>query len=162
MVAFLVKHIGYANALGRFTDISGSFTYDDTTQELSDLSVRIGAASVQSDHEARDGHVRGADFLNAEAFPEILFTADGGIPSSDSTGVVEGELTLLGQSLPLSLDVTLNKIGAYPFGHKKETLGISARAQVQRSAYGMDYAVAGDIVGDMVDVIIEMEAIREE
>jgi len=162
VVAFLVKHIGYANALGRFTDISGSFVYDDATQELTELRVNVGADSGQSDNEARDGHIRGADFLNADAFPEIVFTANGGTPSSETTGIVDGELTLLGQSLPLSLEVSLNKIGPYPFGHKKKTIGVSARTTIQRSAYGMTYAVQGDIVGDMVDVIIEMEAIRQD
>lgn len=162
VVAFLVKHIGYASALGRFTDISGSFTYDDETQTLSDLTVTLGATSVDSDNDARDGHVRGKDFLNAEAFPDITFTADSGTPSSDTTGTVEGTLNLLGQALPLTLDVTLNKMGPYPFGHKKETIGVSARGTVIRSAFGMTYGVSGDIVGDAVQVIIEMEAIRQD
>lgn len=161
VVAFLVKHIGYANALGRFADISGSFVYDDETQELSDLEVTIGAVSVASDNDARDNHVKGKDFLNAEAFPEITFTAAGGTPTSDTTGTVEGTLTMLGQSLPLTLDVTLNKIGPYPFGHKKETIGVSARGSLTRSDYGMTYGVGGGIVGDDVEIIIEMEAIRE-
>ena len=58
--------------------------------------------------------------------------------------------------------MTLNKVGAYPFGHKRETLGISARGTVKRSLYGMDYAIAGDLVGDDVALLIEFEAIVEE
>lgn len=162
LVALFVDHLGYAKTLLQFTDVSGSFIYDDETQTLSDVSVTIGAESIESFSERRDGHVRGKDFLDAEAFPEITFTADGGMPATDTTGTVEGELTLLGQSLPVVLDVTLNKIAPYPFLHQKETIGVSARGSITRSDYGMTYAVDGGIVGDEVEVVIELEALRED
>jgi len=161
-LAFMVDHLGFADTLGLFTDVSGSFTYDLETQELSDLQVSVQTASVESFNDARDGHLRNADFLNAEAFPVMTFTAAQGSPQSETTGQVSGTLTLLGKSLPLTLDVTLNKAGTYPFGHQKFVLGISARTTVKRSDFGMTYAVAGDIVGDDVNVIIETEAIRAD
>ena len=162
LVALMVDHLGYAKTLLQFTDVRGSFTYDDETQTLSDVQVTIGAESIESFSERRDGHVRGKDFLDAAAFPEITFTADGGTPTSDTTGTVEGALTLLGQTLPVVLDVTLNRIAPYPFLHQKETIGVSARGTIIRSDYGMTYAVEGGIVGDEVDVLIELEAIRED
>ena len=62
--------------------------------------------------------------------------------TGERTGKVTGNLTLLGQTHPLTLDVTWNKSDAYPFGHGKHTIGISARGTVKRSLYGMTYAVA--------------------
>lgn len=162
VIAFLVNHIGYAKVLGRFSDVEGSFAYDAETQELSDVTVTIGTASVDTDHEARDGHVRSADFLDAEAHPQITFTADGGTPTSETTGTVDGVLTVRGVEVPVTLDVTMNKIANYPFGHGKETIGLSIRASVMRSDFGMTYAVAGDIVADQVDLLIEVEAIRQD
>lgn len=162
VVAFLVDHVGYARVLGRFTDISGHFMYDAANRELGTVEVTIGAASVDTDHEARDGHVRGSDFLDVEAHPSMTFTAEGGTATGENTGTVTGDLTLLGQSRPLTLDVTLNKVAPYPFGHRKETVGVSARGSVTRSAYGMDYAVANGLVGDEVQLIIEVEALRAD
>lgn len=161
VVAFLIDHVGYAKTLGRFTDIEGSFRFDDEAQELADVEVRVGTGSVFTDNDARDNHVRGTDFLNVADFPDMVFTASGGTPETDTAGTVEGTLTLLGQDHPLILDVTLNKMADYPFGHGRETLGVSARGTVTRSDYGMMYAVENGLVGDDVELIIEFEAIRQ-
>lgn len=159
-VAFLVKHLGFAATLGRFVEVEGQFTYDPDTQELGDLSVTVATNSIASDNAARDGHLRSGDFLSVEDFPVMTFTANEGISANETSGRVTGELTLLGNTLPLTLDVTLNKSGAYPFGHGRSVLGISARGTVRRSDFGMMYGVAGDIVGDEVQLIIETEAMR--
>lgn len=73
-----------------------------------------------------------------------------------------GDLTLLGTTLPLTLDVTLNKAAPYPFGHQRFVLGISARGTLKRSDFGMTYGVENQLVGDEVQIIIETEAMRME
>ncbi len=161
-IAFLVEHIGYARLLGQFTEVEGTFTYDPEAQALGQVSVAIDAASVWTDNERRDNHVRDDDFLNVDEYPEITFTAEGGEVTGENTGTVTGELTILGQTRPVTLDVTLNKDAPYPFGHEKRTLGISVRGTVVRSDYGMDYAVANGLVGDEVDLLIEFEAIAQD
>ena len=162
IVAFLVDHIGFAKMLGRFNKVEGSFVYDEETQTLSDLKVIVHTASVDTDHKRRDDHIRNKDFLHVKKYPQMVFEADGGVPESKTQGKVEGTLTLLGQTKPLTLSVTLNKSDVYPFGHSRHTLGISARAAVNRSEYGMTYGVAAGMVGDVVDIIIETEAIRQD
>ncbi len=161
-VAFLIAHVGYAATLGRFTEVEGGFTYDRETQELTDLTVTVNTDSLDTDNDARDGHVKSGDFLDTGAHPTMTFTAEGGTPASADKGTVEGTLTLLGQARPLVLDVTLNKAGAYPFGHKRFVLGISGRGSVKRSDYGMTYGVANGLVGDTVSLIIETEGMRME
>ncbi|MEM0922137.1 MAG: YceI family protein [Pseudomonadota bacterium] len=161
VLGFWVSHIGYAKTWGQFTEVTGSFVFDDETQTLTDLSVSVPTASVNTHHAARDGHVKNADFLDVGEHPEMTFTATGGAVTGENTGTVTGELTLLGVTKPVTLDVTLNKIGDYPFGHKKETMGISARGLVKRSEFGMTYALGG-IVGDEVEIVVEMEAIKAE
>jgi polyisoprenoid-binding protein YceI len=159
-IAFMVDHLGYADTLGVFLEFEGSFTYDMDTQKLSDLKVTVQTASVESFNEARDNHVLNKDFLDVANHPVMTFTANGGTPADDTSGVVEGELTLLGKTQPLTLDVTLNKAAKYPFGHGRFTLGISAQGVVKRSDFGMTYAVENGFVGDDVQVIIETEAWR--
>lgn len=161
VVAFTIMHAGYAKVLGRFSDIEGSFIYDPDTQELGEVTARIGTASVDTDHEKRDDHVRSADFLDAGAHPAITFTATGGTPSSETTGTVTGDLTIRGITQPVTLDVTLNKRADYPCCHGKDTLGISARADILRSDFGSTYALP-EFVGDAVSIILEFEAIRAD
>ncbi len=159
-VYFTVDHVGFAGTLGIFGDVSGTFTYDMDTQDLSDVAVTITAASVNTFNEARDGHVRNADFLDVEAHPAITFTADGGTASSETAGSVTGDLTILGTTQPVTLNVTLNRAAEYPFGHKRFVLGLSLDGTINRSDFGMTYAVDNGLVGDQVDIRVETEAMR--
>ncbi|ETX11425.1 hypothetical protein OCH239_20185, partial [Roseivivax halodurans JCM 10272] len=154
-VAFTVQHVGYAATLGLFAEVEGGFVYDRETQELSDVEVTVATSSLETMNDARDQHVRSDDFLDVEAHPQMIFVADGGEPSDESTGTVAGELTLLGETRPLVLDVTLNKAAEYPFGHGRFTLGLSVRGNLSRSEWGMDYGVENGLVGDEVQLLIE-------
>ncbi|MEM7498970.1 MAG: YceI family protein [Pseudomonadota bacterium] len=160
-IAFFVDHIGYARTLGWFTEVSGSFVYNAKEQTVSDIRVEVNPASVFTNDERRDEHVRNSDFLDVENHATVVFTADGGEVTGETTGMIPGELTLLGETRPIEVKVTLNKDAPYPFGHEKRTVGVSAEAVVTRSEFGMDYALGG-IVGDDVTVIIELEAIARD
>lgn len=160
VVMFDVFHVGFAPTIGVFEDVQGSFTYDMDSQSLSDVSVTIEAKSVNTFLSARDKHVKNADFLDVRKHPEITFIATSSKPTSTTTGTVTGDLTILGETHPITLDVTLNRAAKYPFGHKSFVLGLSLSGEIQRSLYGMDYAVAGNIVGDTVKIRIETEAIQ--
>lgn len=159
-VYFTIDHIGYAKTLGIFTGVSGSFMYDTDTQDLSDVEVNVTAASVNTFNDARDGHVRNSDFLDVTQYPEIIFVANEGTPTGANTGTVTGDLTILGQTRPVTLNVTLNKLAEYPFGHKREVLGLSLDGTVLRSDFGMTYGVENGLVGDEVTINVETEAIK--
>ena len=156
-IAFLIEHVGYARMIGQFTRASGEFVYDEERKQLQSGSVDVEAASVSTHHEQRDAHVRNADFLDAEKYPVIRFVAK----QYRVDGILTGDLTMLGQTHPVELKVTLNKAASYPFGHRKHTLGISATATIQRSRWGMTYGVANGMVGDAVELLLELEAVRE-
>lgn len=161
-IYFTVDHIGYAKTLGVFTGLEGGFMYDEDARELGDVSVTIDTATVTTFHEGRDRHVRNRDFLYVNEHPEITFTASGGQAASDTKGTVEGQLTILGETRPVVLSVTLNKAAPYPFGHGRQVLGLSLTTEIQRSDFGMDYGVSGGLVGDTVAINIETEAMRME
>jgi polyisoprenoid-binding protein YceI len=159
-IAFLVEHAGYAKTLGQFLRAAGSYTFDDATGVVSDVSVVVETASVDTHHEARDRHLESGDFLNSEKHPEMTFTAASAQRTSESMFVVSGELTLLGTRRPLTLHATLNKSAPYPFGDRADAMGVSARGTLKRSEFGMTYGVADDLVGDEVEIVIELEARR--
>ncbi len=160
-VGFLVEHVGYARTLGMFREARGEFVYDEQTRELQSGRVEVTAGSVFTDHQERDEHLRGGDFLDVEQFPTVVFEATEYQPTGENTGKLSGELTMLGKTRPVTLDTTVNKAAEYPFGHGQYTLGISARTTIERSEWGMTYAVENGLVGDEVELTFEFEAIRQ-
>lgn len=155
-VGFLVDHIGYAQQLGQFLKGSGSFVYDPETDTLEQGEVVIEADSIFTNHGRRDRHLKSNDFLDVSDYSTLRFVAtawDG------ATQTLEGDLTLLGQTHPVTLQATVNQLKSYPFGHEQPTLGVSIRGSIQRSQWGMTYGLEGDLVGDEVSLLIELEAI---
>lgn len=166
-IAFSVGHAGYADVMGLFREADGRFVYDPETRELESGEVTVQAASVFTAHEERDEHVRDGDFLDADSHPEIRFTATGYEPGGEDRGVLRGELTLLGETRPVTLDVRINRMAEYPFGggmlsDPPYVIGISAETTIERSEWGMTYGVEDDIVGDEVELRFEFEARRQE
>lgn len=160
-ILFAADHIGYKQQLGMFLDGSGSFLFDETTNELADLVVEIDAKSVFTNHQARDNHLRSGDFLDAEAHPLIRFVMTEAEPLSDSHGTITGDLTIRGETRPVTLDVRLNKIGPYPWG-SNYVVGVSADTVIRRSEFGSTYALEGGLVGDEIALTFEIEAIRQD
>ena len=160
-IAFEAGHIGYQQQLGFFLEASGNFRYDTETQELSAGRVEVVADSIFSNNGARDNHLKGRDFLNASRNPLIVFEATEFVAKGNDAGILSGNLTMIGETHPVELEMSLNKLARYPFGHRKETLGISASTTINRSQWGMDYGVANDMVGDLVRLRFEFEAMRQ-
>jgi polyisoprenoid-binding protein YceI len=162
-IAFATEHVGYQQQLGLFLEASGSFRYDPETHTLSTGRVEVQAGSIFTNHDARDNHLRGRDFLNARRNPLIVFEATEFIPSNDGAGnnTLMGNLTLLGETHPVVLNLVINKRANYPFGHRRKTLGISAQTTIIRSRWGMDYGVADNLVGDEVILRFEFEALEQ-
>lgn len=159
-IAFEAMHIGYSRVLGQFLEAAGHFVFDEATRTLHEVEVKVAAKSVFTNHGPRDEHLRSPDFLDAEANPWITFKMTRALARDATTGTVEGELTLRGRTLPLAVEVTLNKIGKYPWG-ENHVIGVSARTTVKRSLWGSTYAVDNGWVADAIPIQIELEAIRE-
>jgi polyisoprenoid-binding protein YceI len=159
-IAFLVEHIGYAKVLGQFLTASGGFTFDEATGTLSDVLVAVETDSVATHHEARDEHLKSRDFLDSDAKPTMTFTARGARRTGERTFAVSGELELNGTRRPLALDATWNKTAPYPIGARAEVMGVSLRGSLKRSEFGMTYGVADGLVGDEVEIVVELEARR--
>jgi polyisoprenoid-binding protein YceI len=160
-ITFFVSHIGYSDMAGMFLEAEGGFTYDEEAKELSSAVITVKTDSVFTNHEKRDEHLRNADFLNVKEFPEMTFEFTEAEKISDKEGKVTGDLTLLGVTKPITLDVTFNKAGNYPFGDGHYAIGFDATGSFKRSDFGMSYGVQGDIVGDEIKLVIGAEGIRQ-
>ena len=158
---FEIMHIGYAPVMGMFRDIEGQFEYNEETGELNSGKLVFKASSVFTNHDKRDDHLRKPDFLDASKHPDITFVVSDFEKTGDNTGIVTGDLTLLGQTRPVDVNVTLNKAAEYPIGHEDYTLGISAEAVINRSDWGMTYGLENGLVGDEVRLRFGFEAIKD-
>jgi polyisoprenoid-binding protein YceI len=156
-VVFLVNHLGFSNMIGLFSDTSGSLTFDPADVAASKLNVDVKTASLQTQFGPRDADLKGADWFNVEEFPDLTFVGKSYAKTGDKTGVVTGDLTLLGVTKPVKLEVTFNKAGVRPTD-KADTVGFSARGSLNRSDFGMKTFIP--YIGDKVDLIIESEATR--
>ena len=157
--AFRVSHLGFSHTLGQFNEISGTLEFDEASPDAGSVSVTINTASVDSANAARDEHLRKADFLNVESFPTMTFVSTSVEVTGEKTGKLVGDLTLLGVTKPLTLDVTFNQAGPHPFDPSKIMAGFSATGEINRSDFGMAYAVPA--IGETVEIIIEIEALKD-
>ncbi len=157
-VAFLVEHLGFSKTLGRFNEISGVIVLDEAAPRNSSVSVIIQTASIDTNHEKRDEHLRGADFLDVETHPTIIFSSRRVEPVGARTARVHGELTLMGVSKPVTLFMTLNAIKAHPLPQYNGVIvaGFSGRTTLKRSDYGMGFGLPA--IGDELEIILEIEA----
>lgn len=154
-VVFLVDHLGYAKLMGQFTDFGGTLSFDPENVGASKLAVSIKTASIETQMAERNKHLRGADWFNATEFPEMKFVGKTFTKKDDKTGTIVGELTLLGVTKPVTLDVTFNKLGVNPLD-KINSVGFSAKTSVKRSDFGMKTFLPA--IGDQIDIAIEVEA----
>jgi polyisoprenoid-binding protein YceI len=159
-LGFLVEHVGFARVFGRFRDAGGSFSFDEATGEISNVRVTVKTASVDTTVEPRDRHLRSADFLNVEKHAEMIFESTGTTKLVERKGRLTGNLTLRGVVLPVTLSVVWNKCAVSPLPGKPWVCGMSVRGNFQRSGFGMTYGIADGLVGDEVELLIELEARR--
>ncbi len=155
-VVFAVSHFGLSYTYGRFNECSGEFEMNSGELATQGFTFKINAASIDTNHEERDDHLKGPDFFDTQQFPEITFVTTG-FTKTDGVYQVAGELTMLGQTQPLAMPVNLVGIGKGPFG--KQRAGFFTKFTIKRSDFGMD-KMQGQI-GDNISVTFSFEGIKK-
>jgi polyisoprenoid-binding protein YceI len=157
--------IHFTNRLGRFDKTAGKFTIDQAAKTGA-LDVVIQSASVNTgDNDrggrprTRDEHLRTADFFNAAEFPTITYKATTVRFNGDNPATIDGELTMLGVTRPLTLTVNSWKCGVYPFGKKQPSCGGNASGSLKRSDFGMKYGIPN--YSDEIKLIISFFGLRD-
>jgi polyisoprenoid-binding protein YceI len=151
-VGFSIDRFGFNNVLGRFDQVSGELVLDEAHPQNSMVHAVVQMTSVSTGNETRDGHLRGDHWLNAAQFATMEFQSRTVHLTGQHTADVTGDLTLLGQTHPLTLRVTLNRIGDSPASHARSA-GFSAAGTLSRAAWGS--ATATNLIGDQVNITIE-------
>jgi polyisoprenoid-binding protein YceI len=151
-VAFSFDRFGFNRVLGRFETVAGEVVLDEANPANSSVRAIVQIASADTGDDTRDGHLRGERWLRADQFPTMEFRSTSVRIVSESRAEVTGDLTLLGQTHPLTLDVTLNRIAEAP-NNQRRTAGFSATGTLSRAAWGS--VTAPNLIGDAISIQIE-------
>lgn len=158
-VIFIVNHLGFSNYQGRFGGASGELTLDRENPQASSATISIDLTKVDSGLEALDNHMKSADFLDVENHPTATFKSTSVELTGEKTATITGDLSLLGETKPLILDVRLTGEGDHPMTGD-HVLGFGATGTVTRSEYGMNYLVPA--VSDEVELQISAEFLKQK
>ena len=161
-VGFSVRHLMVSKTKGRFSDFAGTVHIAEDPLESS-VSVTIQANSVDTRDEQRDAHLRSGDFFDVESWPTLTYESRSVRQVGDGRYVLEGDLTVKGVTQPVPLELTFEGGAVDPWGGVR--LGFSAKAELDREAFGLTWNAAletgGVVVGKKVSIEIEAEAIKQ-
>ena len=169
---FCTRHMMVTKVRGHFKDVHGTLNFDPKSPRESSVDIVIDARKIWSGEPARDDHLRSADFLDVENFPEIRFHGDDVVVIGESEYRVTGDLTIRGVTRSVSLDVRY--LGQWPTPWWEDGVdkgpkiraGFVARTSINRRDFGVSWNGTldrgGIVVGNEVEITIDAEAILED
>jgi len=152
-----IKHLSFSVQSGTFTQMSGKVVMD-LEQHQGSVDVSIDANSLQTFYAARDKHLKSEAFFNVAKFPTLTYKSDKLVFNKDQLAQVEGQLTLLGVTKPVTLTVVQFQGGVNPMTGKQE-YGANATAHIKRSDFGMTAYLPA--IADDVELDITIEAVKD-
>ena len=141
-VGFSVNHLGFSTTMGHFNDVKGMVNYNIKAPNKANMNFTIVTDSIDTNWDARDAHLKKDEFFNVAKYPTMTFKSTNITFKNPQQATVTGDFTLLGQTKPLTLDVTLNKIANSPMT-KEPVIGFRATGVIDRAAYGMTAFASG-------------------
>lgn len=161
IVEFSAKHLMITTVKGRITDVEGTIYLDEKDPKNSSVEATLKAASIDTRTDQRDQHLRSADFLDVEKFPEIKFQSTR-IQGDKQSFKLTGDLTIRDVTKPITLDIEFGGRTRDPWGG--ERVGFSANGKIDRRDFGLTWNQAlelgGVAVGNDVKISLEVEAIK--
>ncbi|MFY9941776.1 MAG: YceI family protein [Desulfobacterales bacterium] len=156
-ILFKIKHLDIGYSYGRFNGATGEVTWDDVNATIAAVAMQVNAKDVDTDVEKRDEHLRSADFFNVEKFTAISFQSTKVQKLAADSFEITGDLTLLGQTRPVTVTARETGAGQDPWG--KFRRGFETEFTIKRSYWGMDFMLEG--LSDEVDLTVSIEAILQ-
>lgn len=162
-IGFTARHMMISKVRGRFEKFSGFVNFDEDNPTNTTVEITIDVNSINTKEEQRDGHLRSADFLDAENYPVLVFKSKRVEPESDDEGRLIGDLTIHGVTKEVALDVEYSGQAKSPWG--TVSAGFSATTTINRKDWGLTWNQAletgGVLVGEKVQINIELELVKQ-
>jgi polyisoprenoid-binding protein YceI len=160
-VGFVARHLVVSKVRGSFSEVSGTITVADNPLE-SAVEVVIGAASINTGQPDRDNHLRSADFLELEKYPNLTYRSTGVKSHKGNEFVLAGELTIRDVTRAVDLEVEYDGTVISPYG--QEVIAFTASTEIDREEFGITWNQAieagGVMVGKKVKIELNIEATR--
>jgi polyisoprenoid-binding protein YceI len=157
-IGFVARHM-LTKVRGRFTEFDGTIEVAEVPEDSS-VNVEVKTASVQTNTQQRDDHLRSADFFESEDYPVMTFRSTGWRHTGGSSFELDGELTIRDVTKPLTLEGEFHGWGKDPFENTK--IFAEAKAKVEREDWDLTWNVAvetgGFLVSKSIDIVIDVEA----
>ncbi len=162
-VEFKIRHLMVSWVKGVFTDVDGTVEIDEDNLPGSATRVTIATASIDTNNQKRDDHLRSADFFDVTRFPTITFVSKSVVVADGQPVKLIGDLTIRDVTHEVTLDIeSLSPAIIDPWG--KTRRGASATTTINRKDYGLTWnklmESGGVVVGDEVRITLEVEMIR--
>jgi polyisoprenoid-binding protein YceI len=162
IIGFAIRHFEINWVEGRFKNFTGTIRYDESDISKSSVEFAAKIESIDTGVEARDKHLRTADFFEAEKHPEMTFKSTRVERKGKSGGVLHGDFTLKGVTKQVSLPFTIT--GAIKDSRGNMRFGVNARTTINRRDYGITWGKpmenGGLDVGNEVTINLQLEAIK--
>ncbi|MGI5367176.1 YceI family protein [Streptomyces iakyrus] len=161
-IGFVARHAMVTNVKGSFQDFTGTLHLDGSDPSRSTASIDVVMDSISTGNADRDGHLKSADFFKADEFPAMTFRSTKAEALGGDDYRITGELTILGTTRPLAIDLEFNGAAKDPFGN--ERVGFEGKAEILRSEWGLTWNAAletgGVLVSDKIKLNFDISAIR--
>src|SRR5215212_9230166 len=161
-LGFVARHAMVTNVKGKFLDFTGSLHLDGSDPAASTASLDIKMDSIDTGSPDRDGHLKSADFFKTDEFPTMTFRSTSAQALGGDDYRITGDLTILGVTKPLTIDLEFNGAAKDPFGN--ERVGFEGKAEILRSAWGLTWNAAletgGVLVSDKIKLNFDISAIK--
>lgn len=162
-VLFKVRHLGISIVTGRFEEFFGLFSFDRDHPEEASVTATIDMASVNTNSEDRDEHLRSFDFFDVGNFPEMIFVSHTAVPRGEGMFDLEGELTLRGITRPVTLEAEYTGSARDPWGNDR--VAFVAETTIDRREFGIRWNklldAGGLVVGNQIRIILEIEGVKK-
>lgn len=162
-VNFSVKHMMVTTVRGTFHDLEGTVRLDESDPTASSAEFRVKTASIDTAFGARDNHLRSADFLDADRYPELIVRSTAIRATRGNDYIVTADVTIRDITRPVDFDVEF--LGFFPGMDGSRHAGFSARAKVNRKDWDLNWNVAleagGWLVGDEIKLEVEVAILEK-
>jgi len=163
MAEFKVRHMMITNVKGHFTGVTGVLTLDEQDITKSHVEASIDAASINTREADRDTHLKSADFLDVEKFPNLSFKSTQISKNGEGELSVEGDLTMHGVTRKAVFEVEGPSAPTKdPWGNTR--IGLSATTRVNRKDFGLNWntvlEAGGILVGEEVAISLDVEFVK--
>ena len=157
-VKFEIRHF-FSNVPGAFQEYDANVNFNPENLGESTIDVTIQVASVDTENERRDGHLRTADFFDAETWPTMTFTSTEIVSAGDNNFVAKGQLTIKDVTVDFDFPFTLLGVMDHPWQENTQVAGIVSEFQLLRNDFGVGTGdwVSDAVIGNEVNITLNLE-----